>query len=212
MISVTDKMTGSEVKVTVVGRPFQWQHSIDNGKVQYHGKAAQMLESIANELSEKVGINSVALDGSEGWAALVAEEKAVGELMAELAAKMDTLLKDHGAQLATLAGSEVTTNVVEHDGKEYKETIGKTEDGKTIYFLKARGRPQKFTRNDDGSFVPLVAKKSKVNGETVVLDGKTFAPTNLILGSGEPVYHLVTGQRGRPARFIIKDGVATQVK
>lgn len=201
MISVQDK--AGNVEINVVGKPFQWAVSIDGGKTHYYMRAEQMLTSIANELSEKAGINHIALDGEEGWSALVSEEKATNDLMQAIASKLDSLLPE-------LSGTEIPSTVIEHDGKKYKETIGKTEDGRTIFHLSARGRPQKFVRNEDGTFSP-VEKAGKETSEIIEFEGFKYSKSKDQTEDGIQMWNLITGQRGRPARFIFKDGKPVKV-
>lgn len=126
MFKVIDQVTGSAVKIEVIGKPYQYQVRI--GKVgtwtikrgrttgqvktgekwerpQYYGSLKQVLEGTLKLISESEGIpeNAIVLDGSDAWKILIEQENRRMALVQGIHDEFQKLLDEHGKDLAGLA-------------------------------------------------------------------------------------------------------------
>lgn len=126
MIKVIDQVTGSAVKIEVVGKPYQYQVRI--GKVgtwkvargrtagqiktgekwerpQYYGSLKQAIEGTLTLISESEGIpvNAIVLNDSKEWESLIAAENRRMVLIQSVHDEFQKLLDLHGKDLAGLS-------------------------------------------------------------------------------------------------------------
>jgi len=126
MFKVIDQVTGSAVKIEVIGKPYQYQVRIGKvgtwtikrgrtaGKVmngekwerpQYYGSLKQAIEGTLSLISESEGIpeNAIVLDGGKAWETLIAAENRRIALVKGIHDAFQNLLNEHGKDLAGLS-------------------------------------------------------------------------------------------------------------
>jgi hypothetical protein len=126
MFKVVDQVTGTAVKIEIIGKPYQYQVRVGKigtwtiargrtagtvktgekwGHPQFYSNLKQAISCTLSLISEEEGIpeNAIVLDGSEAWKVLIEQENKRMAMVEAVGKEFQKLLDEHGKDLAGLS-------------------------------------------------------------------------------------------------------------
>lgn len=166
MIKVIDEVTGTGIKIEVVGRPWQYQVRVGKtgswtvsrgrtagqiktgekwGRPHYPATLAQALKIAFAEISESEGIpeDQIVMVSSDNWERLIALEEERIRLVEKIGEAYNNLIEEHGkvmAQISKEAGAEEDSDDIEDDEDDENDDENESDEKTSFPKLEERLR------------------------------------------------------------------------